>query len=53
MFALIGGVRVDDFTLSRDGSNFDGTTRSGQPFTKNWNAGILSRGLYVRAGQGT
>ena len=25
MFALIGGVRVDDFTLARDGINFDGT----------------------------
>src|SRR3984957_803502 len=36
MFALIGGVRVDDFTLSRDGINFDGTIPDGQPFTKNW-----------------
>ena len=25
MFALIGGVRVDDFTLARDGINFDGS----------------------------
>ncbi len=36
MLALIGGVRVDDFTLQRDGINFDGTLPSGQPFTKNW-----------------
>jgi iron complex outermembrane recepter protein len=35
-FALIGGVRVDDLTLSRDGLNFDGTMPDGQPFTKNW-----------------
>jgi iron complex outermembrane recepter protein len=35
-FALIGGVRVDDLTLSRDGINFDGTIPDGQPFTKNW-----------------
>ena len=36
MFALIGGLRLDDFTLSRNGTNFDGTTPAGQPFTKNW-----------------
>jgi iron complex outermembrane recepter protein len=36
MFALIGGVRVDDFTLSRNGINFDGSIPNGQPFTKNW-----------------
>jgi iron complex outermembrane recepter protein len=36
MLALIGGVRVDDFTLQRDGINFDGTVPDGQPFTKNW-----------------
>jgi iron complex outermembrane receptor protein len=35
-FALIGGVRVEDLTLSRDGINFDGTVPDGQPFTKNW-----------------
>ena len=35
-FALIGGIRVDDFTLSRNGINFDGTIPAGQPFTKNW-----------------
>jgi iron complex outermembrane receptor protein len=36
MFALIGGVRVDDFTLARDGINFDGSIPDGQPFTKTW-----------------
>jgi iron complex outermembrane receptor protein len=36
MFALIGGVRVDDFTLSRDGVNFDGSIPDGQPFSKTW-----------------
>jgi iron complex outermembrane recepter protein len=36
MFALIGGIRVDDFTLERDGINFDGSLPGGQPFTKNW-----------------
>jgi iron complex outermembrane receptor protein len=36
MFALIGGIRVDDFTLARDGINFDGSIPDGQPFTKTW-----------------
>jgi iron complex outermembrane recepter protein len=36
MLALIGGIRVEDMTLSRDGINFDGTIPAGQPFTKNW-----------------
>jgi iron complex outermembrane recepter protein len=36
MFALIGGVRVDDFTLQRDGVNFDGSIPGGQPFSKTW-----------------
>ncbi len=36
MLTLIGGVRVDDFTLERNGSNFDGTTPAGQPFSKTW-----------------
>ncbi len=36
MFALIGGVRVDDFRLERDGVNFDGSLPDGQPFTKSW-----------------
>jgi iron complex outermembrane receptor protein len=35
-FALIGGIRVEDIRLSRDGINFDGTIPVGQPFTKNW-----------------
>jgi iron complex outermembrane receptor protein len=34
--ALLGGVRVEDITLSRDGINFDGTIPDGQPFTKEW-----------------
>jgi iron complex outermembrane recepter protein len=36
MLALIGGIRAEDMTLSRDGINFDGTTPAGQPFTKTW-----------------
>jgi iron complex outermembrane recepter protein len=36
MFALIGGIRVDDFTLERDGVNFDGSLPGGQPFTRTW-----------------
>ncbi|WP_146688627.1 TonB-dependent receptor [Bradyrhizobium canariense] len=36
MLALIGGVRVDDFRLERDGINFDGTIPAGQPFSKTW-----------------
>jgi len=36
MLALVGGIRVDDFRLARDGINFDGTVPAGQPFTKNW-----------------
>lgn len=35
-FALIGGIRVDDLRLARDGINSDGTIPTGQPFTKNW-----------------
>ncbi len=34
--ALIGGIRVEDLTLSRDGINFDGSIPTGQPFTKTW-----------------
>jgi iron complex outermembrane recepter protein len=61
-FALIGGVRVDDFTLSRNGSNFDGTIPTGQPFSKNWNPvsyraaatfeptkGLMFYGMYATA----
>jgi iron complex outermembrane recepter protein len=36
MFALIGGIRVDDFKLERDGSNFDGSPVPNQPFTTTW-----------------
>jgi iron complex outermembrane recepter protein len=35
-FALIGGVRVDDWTLSSNGTDFDGTIPSGEPFTQVW-----------------
>jgi len=35
-FALIGGIRVEDLTLDRNGSNFDGTPVAGQPFSKTW-----------------
>jgi iron complex outermembrane recepter protein len=35
-FALIGGIRLEDIRLSRDGINFDGTIPVGQPFIKNW-----------------
>ena len=35
-FALIGGVRLEDLTLARNGINADGTIPTGQPFTKTW-----------------
>ena len=35
-FALIGGIRLEDIRLTRDGINFDGSVPAGQPFTKNW-----------------
>jgi iron complex outermembrane recepter protein len=35
-FALIGGVRVDDWTLNSSGVNFDGTIPAGEPFTQTW-----------------
>jgi iron complex outermembrane receptor protein len=35
-FALIGGVRVDDWTLSSNGSNFDGSIPTGEPFIQVW-----------------
>jgi iron complex outermembrane receptor protein len=35
-FALIGGLRFDDLTLQRDGTNFDGAIPGGLPFTKSW-----------------
>ena len=34
-FALIGGIRVDDYTLYGDGINFDGTIPF-QPFSQTW-----------------
>ena len=36
MLSLIGGIRVENFALSRDGINFDGTIPAGQPFTTTW-----------------
>jgi iron complex outermembrane receptor protein len=36
MFSLIGGIRFEDFQLSRDGSNFDNSPVTGQPFIANW-----------------
>jgi iron complex outermembrane receptor protein len=35
-FALIGGIRIEDIRLSRNGVNFDGSIPTGQPFTKDW-----------------
>ena len=35
-FALIGGVRVDYWTLSSNGTNFDGSIPAGEPFTQVW-----------------
>ncbi|WP_249159814.1 TonB-dependent receptor [Bradyrhizobium tropiciagri] len=62
MLALIGGIRVEDLTLSRDGMNFDGSIPAGQPFTKTWNPvsyraavtlepvkGLLLYGMYATA----
>ena len=34
--ALIGGIRAENLSLTRDGINFDGSIPAGQPFTKNW-----------------
>ncbi|WP_245286874.1 TonB-dependent receptor [Bradyrhizobium sp. Tv2a-2] len=62
ILALIGGVRVDDLSLSRDGINFDGTLPAGQPFTTTWNPvsyraaatlepvkGLMFYGMYATA----
>lgn len=62
MLALMGGIRAENLTLSRDGSNFDGTVVSGQPFTKTWNPvsyraaatfepvkGLMFYGMYATA----
>ena len=35
-FALVGGVRIERLTLSRDGVNADGTIPSGLPFSVSW-----------------
>jgi len=35
-FALIGGVRIEDLTLDRSGTNFDGTIPDGLPFYVTW-----------------
>ena len=35
-FALIGGVRVDDWTLASNGVDFDGSIPIGEPFTQVW-----------------
>ncbi len=35
-FALIGGVRVDDWTLNSSGLDFDGTVPTGEPFSQTW-----------------
>ena len=35
-FALIGGVRLDDYMLAASGSNFDGTIPAGEPFSQTW-----------------
>jgi iron complex outermembrane receptor protein len=34
--ALIGGVRVDDWTLNSNGVDFDGSIPDGEPFTQTW-----------------
>jgi iron complex outermembrane receptor protein len=35
-FALIGGLRLEDITLARQGINFDGTIPAGLPFSTSW-----------------
>jgi iron complex outermembrane recepter protein len=35
-FALIGGIRVDDWTLNSNGVNFDGSIPAGEPFSQTW-----------------
>jgi len=35
-FALIGGIRVDDWTLASNGVDFDGSIPAGEPFTQVW-----------------
>jgi iron complex outermembrane recepter protein len=45
-FALIGGVRLEDLTLARNGINADGTIPTGQPFTKTWTP-VSYRAAYI------
>ena len=35
-FALIGGIRVDDYTLKSNGVDYDGTIPTGEPFLQVW-----------------
>jgi len=35
-FALIGGVRLDDYTLASNNINYDGSVDAGEPFTQTW-----------------
>jgi iron complex outermembrane receptor protein len=35
-FALIGGIRVDDWMLNSNGVDFDGTIPAGEPFSQTW-----------------
>jgi iron complex outermembrane recepter protein len=35
-FALIGGIRVDDWTLKSNGVDFDGSVPTGEPFLQVW-----------------
>ncbi len=35
-FALIGGIRVDDWTLKSNAINYDGSIPAGEPFTQVW-----------------
>jgi iron complex outermembrane recepter protein len=60
--SLLGGVRIDDFSLSRSGFNYDGTIPNGEPFTQNWDPvsyrgavtfepvkGLMFYGMYATA----
>ncbi len=62
MLSLIGGIRVEDLTLTRDGVNFDGSIPAGQPFSTTWNPvsyrgavtfepvkGLMLYGMYATA----
>ncbi|MGB6538437.1 MAG: TonB-dependent receptor plug domain-containing protein [Xanthobacteraceae bacterium] len=35
-FALIGGIRVDDWMLNSNGVNYDGSIPTGEPFSQTW-----------------